>query len=170
MVKYNFEGLEDRDIFAVWLLSQTQDGKTDEVEFVKLLDQRRGQVKQELITLEQEITKLEISEGISTDDFERMGRVYLTSQEHQCTMREAEEYLTLLDEKRNAKPKGAYAKIAESLKTPSYGSPKDVVKTEEEGQHEEGDQKEGVEVLKWIPDAGTIARYDKIKRKREVRR
>jgi len=124
MGRYDFTGLEDRDIFAVWLLSQTQDGKTDEVEFVKLLDQRRGQVKQEVITLSQDLEKLEVSKGISRQDFERMGRVYLTSMSENCTMKEAEEIITTLDLKRTAKPEGDYAKIVESMKTPSYGSPK----------------------------------------------
>jgi len=126
MGRFNFTGLEDKDIIACYVLAGTESGKINEIEFEKLLDQRRGQVKQELVTLGQEITKL----GISDDAFERMGRVYLTSQEHQCSMQQAEEIYTKLEQEREKKGTSDYAKIVESLKTPSYGDVENSKKVE----------------------------------------
>lgn len=150
MVKFNFEGLEDKDILACYVLADTESGKINEIEFARLLDQRRAQVKQELITLEQEIEEL----GISDEDFERMGRIYLISMSEICSMKEAEEIYTTMELKRNEKPKGAYAKIVDSLKTPSYDSPKE--KTQRE-----------VETLEWVR-SGTV-KLESLKKKYQRR-
>jgi len=167
MGRYNFSGLQDKDIFAAYTLAGRADGKIDGVEFAKLLDQRREQVKQEVVMLSQELEKLELCDKITKEDFERMGRVYLTSQSENCSMKQAEEIITTLDLKRKAKPSGPYSKIIESMKTPSYASPKPdekVETAEEKGQHEEPQGE-----VEWV-HSGTV-KLAQLKRKyREVKR
>jgi len=150
MVKYNFEGLEDRDIFACYTLAGTADGKIDEVEFAKLLDQRRGQAREEMVQLSQDLEKLEISKGVSKQDFERMGRVYLTSMSENCTMKEAEEIITTLDLKRKAKPEGAYGEIIKALELPKYDSPKEKSKVEKLRDNPQS------ETIEWVKDSGDV--------------
>lgn len=158
--RFDFTGLEDKDVIACYLLANTEEGgKVNEIEFQRLLDQRRGQVREEIIQLSQDLEKLEISKGIPKEDFELQGRIYLTAQEHGCTMIEAAEIITKLDMERTAKPTGDYAKIIKALEVPKYGSPKDdIVKTEEEGQKEEPQGE-----VEWV-QAGTV-KLQSLKRK-----
>lgn len=110
--------LSDMDVITCWLASQTGDES-----FEKLVAKRREQKHEEIIQLEQDVKAI----GISSEDFEKQGRIYLTSREYNISLVHAEEYLTWLEEKRNAKPKGAYAEIIKALETPKYTEQKEEV-------------------------------------------
>lgn len=157
-----FENLEDKEIIACYVSAYRENG-LDDVEFEKLIAQMKSQKEEELIQLSQELEKLEISNKISDKDFERMARVYLTSQSENCSMREAEAIITKLDEEREAEDKSDYGKIAKNMRTPK---PKyDIEKLDDEKpQKEKG--KEEVEKLsgvEWIHACDI--RLEQLKRK-----
>lgn len=158
MVKFNQGLLSDMDVITCWLASQAGDES-----FEKLVVKRQRQKHQEIIQLEEDVKGL----GISKEDFDKQRSIYLLSRENDCSLVQASEIYEKLQQERNEKPKGAYAKIVESLKTPSYGSPKDkpksdVVKTEEEGQKEEPQGE-----VEWV-QAGTV-KLEPLKKKYQRR-
>lgn len=151
-----FENLEDKDIIACYVSAYRENG-LDDVVFEKNIAQMKSQKEEELIQLSQELEKLEICNKINDKDFERMARVYLTSQSENCSMREAEAIITKLDEARKAGNQSEYAEIIKSMETPK---PKyDIEKLDEEGQ-KEGHQDETVE---WIR-SGTV-KLEQLKKK-----
>ena len=138
MGKYDFTGLEDKDIIACYVLANTEEGgKLNEVEFARLLDQRRGQIRQELVTLKEDITKLEVANKIDSKAFYRQAMIYLLSNQENISMPQASELFVKLEQEREAKPSGPYGEIIKGLELPKYGSPKPKVeKTHEEPQVE----------------------------------
>lgn len=157
MGRRNFEqgNLSDSDVIACWLLSQDT-GES----FEKLIETRKSQVHKEIVKLAEDVREL----GISKEDFERQGRIYLTAQEHGCSMRESEEYLTKLDEERTKEDTSSYGKIAKSLRVPKYGSPKENPEKIERAERPQKEVPQGEDV-EWIPSSGTVSRYNEIKRK-----
>lgn len=150
--------LSDMDCISVWLLSQTKDGKTDEVEFAKLLDQRRGQVREEVIQLSKDLEILELSDKISSKDFYRQAAIYLLSNQENISMTQASELFVRLEQERESKPLGDYAKIVESMKTPSYSdveNSKKVEKLDDDG------------TVEWV-HAGTV-KLEQLKKKYQRR-
>ncbi|MBA7643676.1 hypothetical protein ES703_51408 [subsurface metagenome] len=145
MAKFNQGLLSDMDVIACWLLSQD----TGE-NFEKLVETRKSQKHEEIIQLEEDVKML----GINKEDFDKQRSIYLLSRENDCSLEMAGEIYEKLEEQRDKRPEGEYARIAESLKTPSYGdveNSKKVEKLTDDG------------TVEWV-HAGTV-KLESLKRK-----
>jgi len=152
MVKFQQGNLSDMDVIGCFVLASTENG-LNEIEFDKLLKQRKSQVGEEIVRLREEVLP-----EMSRAEFEKQGMIYLLSQENDCSLVEASEIYEKLEEERNTKSKGAFGKIAKALETPKYGSPTDVEKL----------QKEKVETseIEWV-HAGTV-KLERLKKKYKI--
>ena len=116
MVKFQQGNLSDMDVIGCFVLASTENG-INEIEFNRLIQLRQAQVGEDLVRLREDVIP-----EMSKADFEKQGTIYLLSRENNCSLVEAGEIYTKLEEKRNAEPKGDYAKIAKSMRTPKYGT------------------------------------------------
>lgn len=130
--------------------------------FEVLIEKMKKEKAEEITRLSQDLEKLEAVNEISDKDFFRQAAIYCLSKEQNCSMVEAEAIYTKAKQEQDAKPKGPYARIAESLRTSKYST------TDEKPQREKG--KEEVEKLtddefvEWVENTGT-AKLQSLKKK-----
>jgi len=118
MVKFQQGNLSDMDVIGCFVLASTENG-INEIEFNRLIEERKAQVGEEIVRLREEVLP-----EMSKAEFAKQGMIYLLSRENNCSLVEASEIYEKLQQERDKRPEGDYAKIVESMKTPSYDSPK----------------------------------------------
>jgi len=112
------------DVIACGLLARDEGG-INEIEFARLIEQRRHQVEEDIVRLREDVLP-----DMSKAEFEKQGQIYLLSQENDCSLEMAGEIYEKLEQERDKRPEGEYARIAESMKTPSYGDVENSKKVE----------------------------------------
>jgi len=147
-----FGNLQDKEIIACYVSAYRENG-LDDVVFEKNIAQMKIQKAEETIQLSTELEKLEVCSKINDKDFFRQAAIYCLSNERNCTMKQAEEIYTKVEQEREAEDKSDYGKILKALQAPKYDSSKPESKVEK--THEEPQREEPQGEVEWIR-SGTV--------------